>query len=406
MQERPISPEPIRTDSTNTFANNTMKVRIPAIIDETIKLNPDYEDGIVADLRSLQTSVASGDAIPALDIQSAPDYDDWLDALERQQVMVEGDLTWHNVQWFFAETYVYRYMIQAVRWFETNRDPFLPKKRTELDGDSLWSLLDRALQRNGSVDQQMHKVVEFDLWGNRIDLSFSAALSRGTDIADDDLLVDDTPALMDYLHTTARPDETLRGYGDIYIVTDNAGSELTMDLVLTDFLLENVTNKVILHVKMHPTFVSDATPIDIWMTINEMRSHGEKATALADRLTTAWDEGRLKIVPHPFWNSSLFMWDLPMTLRNMMNTARLVIVKGDANYRRVVGDSIWREDTPFSEVLSYMDAPVLCLRTLKSDPIVGLPSLEMAQALDHNDPEWRSNGKHGIIQFKPRTTSS
>jgi uncharacterized protein with ATP-grasp and redox domains len=398
------SPEPIRTDESNAFANNTMKVRIPAIIADTLQLNPTFPDSIKASLIELQMAVAGGDRIPALDIQTAPDYEQWLTALEQQQVMVDGDLTWHNAQWFFAETYVYRYLIQAVRWYETGRDPFLPKKRIELEGDALWALLDRALDKSGTIDEQFMERVAVDLWGNRIDLSYEASLAHGTDISEDDLLIDDRPQLLEHLHQTASKADSLKGIGDVYIIVDNAGSELMMDLVLTDFMLQHVTDTVILHVKSHPTFVSDAIPQDIWMTLEAMRSRGQSANALATRLIDAWNAGRLKLAPHPFWNSSFFMWDMPITLHNLMDTARLVIVKGDANYRRAVGDSVWAVDTPFLDVLRYLNAPVMCLRTLKSDPIVGLPSLATETELEKMDSQWRTNGKRGVIQFKPDTS--
>jgi hypothetical protein len=47
-------------------------------------------------------------------------------------------------------------------------------------------------------------------------------------------------------------------------------------------------------------------------------------------------------------------------------------VKGDANYRRLIGDALWPHDTPFAHVLSYFAAPLLALRTLKSEVCVGL----------------------------------
>lgn len=394
-------PSPIRTDNSNAFANNTMKVRVPAIIAETRDLNPDYPASINAALNQFEASVANGEPIPTLDQQTAFDYDSWLAALEKQQAKISGDLTWHNVEWFFAETYVYRYLMQVVRWYETGRDPFLPKKRQEIEGDALWELLDRALDQSGTIEEQWMSLVAFDLWGNRIDLSYAASMAHGTITNDDDLLVDNRPQLLAHLQQTATDSGSLKGGGAVYIIVDNAGSELTMDLVLTDFMLQHVTDTVVLHVKSHPTFVSDAIPRDIWMTLNEMHQHGKAATALSDRLTDAWYADRLKIVPHPFWNSSNFMWDIPSTLHKLMDTARLVIVKGDANYRRVVGDAFWDASTPFVDVMHYLNAPVMCLRTLKSDPIVGLSSTETASQLDKIDPAWRTNGKRGVIQFKP-----
>jgi hypothetical protein len=79
--------------------------------------------------------------------------------------------------------------------------------------------------------------------------------------------------------------------------------------------------------------------------------------------------------------------------------AQLVIFKGDANYRRTVGDALWRPETPLGDVWGDFPAPMLALRTLKSDPIIGLP-VGVAETLDQVDIDWRNNGKRGIIQLR------
>lgn len=406
MAQQLTPPEPIRTDLTNPFANHSMRVRVPAILNEVIELNPDYPASILRDLIAFQESVANGDPIPPLDVKTAPDYDGWMNALEQQQVIVDGFLTWHNSEWFFAETYSYRYLMQIVRWYETYRDPFQPKKQTELDGTMLWDLLGRSLEVEGSPEEKLLAYIAADLWGNRMDLSYNTAMAHGTDTADDDLLIDNRSQLLEHLYECSADKQSIRSDGDIYLILDNAGTELVMDLVLVDFLLEHVTNSVVLQVKAHPTFVSDAIPRDIWHTLNTMRQKEGKFADLADRLFTAWNEQRLRLVPHLFWNSSLFLWDMPMNLRNAFDSALLVILKGDANYRRAVGDGLWQTDMPFPQVMNYLTAPVLCLRTLKSDPLVGLPSLDIEQGLNQTDSNWRTNGKRGVIQFKPYLSSN
>lgn len=396
-------PQPIRTDHSNAFANHTMKRRIPAIIDETIQLNPDYPASIRARLKTLRDDVANGEMISALDQESAADYQTWLQALREQQTQTTGDLTWHNAEWFFAETYVYRRLIEAVRWHESGRDPFLPQKQTELHSAALWSLLERALR---PTENQLMDILALDLWANRIDLSYAASTARGTDIAPDDLLVDHRPQLLDYLHQSASRGQSFKGEGPVYIVTDNAGSELALDLTLADWLINHAADRVVLCLKAHPTFVSDAIPSDVWMMLTAMKKQEPASRRLARRLTNAWMNEQLRFVPHPFWNSSAFLWRLPPTLRAVLNDARLLIVKGDANYRRAVGDGLWAADTAFADALRYLHAPVLCLRTLKSDPIVGLPTAATAAELNLADAGWRTNGKRGTIQFKPPASNT
>lgn len=399
-------PAPIRTDHSNAFANNTMRVRLPAIIDEVEALNPDYPPDIKRHLRRLRNDFATGARISETTLASAEDAVTWADALRRQREIVGTEPTWHDAEWFFAETYAYRCLVEAVRWRESGRDPFLPKKLEELHSDALWQLIERAYQPLDAPESEVRRAVEFALWGNRIDLSYAASMERGTTIGADDLLVDDREALAACLRETRTLPEGFLGRKPVYIVADNAGSELAMDLLLSESLLRHVTPQVVICLKAYPTFVSDATTQDVWTMLKEMDTRGLKAAALAEQLRGRWYSGQLRFLPHAYWNSSRLLWDLPPDLERQLNQARLVVVKGDANYRRTVGDCIWPAQTPFSDVVDYLDAPVLCLRTLKSDPIVGLPSAEAAVALDRVDPQWRVNGKRGVIQFKPQTSKS
>ena len=399
-------PAPIRTDHSNAFANNTMRARLPAIIDEVIALNPDFPPELLRHLRWLRRDLAEGARIDQTELLPAGDIGDWSDALQRQREIIRSEPTWQNAEWFFAETYAYRCLVEAVRWRETGRDPFLPKKLEELHSDALWQLMERACEPLDSPEIEVARAVEFALWGNRIDLSYAPSSERGTDISADDLLVDDRGALAAYLSQSRESPGGYQGESPVYIVADNAGSELAMDLLLAECLLRHVTPRVIICLKAHPTFVSDATPADVWMMLSEMKRRGPGAAALEKQLRARWHSGQLRFLPHSYWNSSHFLWDLPRDLASPMKAARLVIIKGDANYRRTVGDALWPAHTPFSEVIKYLDTPALCLRTLKSDPIVGLPSAETAAALDKVDADWRVNGQRGVIQFAAQPSNS
>lgn len=406
MSRARARPAPIRTDHSNAFANNTMRARLPAIFDEVEALNPDYAPDIKRRLRQLRNDIATGARICETALEPAEDAVEWAAALLRQREIVGAEPTWHNAEWFFAETYAYRCLIEVVRWRESGRDPFLPIKLKELHGDAIWQLIERAICPLDAPDQELNRALELDLWANRIDLSYAASMERGTAISEDDLLVDGREALAAGLKETRTAAEGLQGRKPVYIVADNAGSELAMDLALSETLLRHVTPQVVICLKAHPTFVSDATPQDVWIILQEMEARGPKAAALSKQLRRRWLTGRLRFLPHAYWNSSRFLWDLPPDLDRQLNQARLVIVKGDANYRRMVGDCIWPAQTPFSDVVDYLDAPALCLRTLKSDPLVGLPSVETAEELERTDPDWRVNGKRGLIQFKPQTSKS
>ena len=85
------------------------------------------------------------------------------------------------------------------------------------------------------------------------------------------------------------------------------------------------------------------------------------------------------------------------TLQGGFARSQLLIFKGDANYRRLVGDSRWPATVPIADIVPYLPAPFITLRMMKSDPVVRLQPGQ-AEALDVEDPDWRVNGKRGMIQ--------
>jgi hypothetical protein len=154
---------------------------------------------------------------------------------------------------------------------------------------------------------------------------------------------------------------------------------------------------VLFHTKAHPFFVSDTTVPDLQMFLHQLAARGGEARALGARLQAAFEHKQWRWLPDYFWSSAHFLSEMPPRLRRALAGARLIILKGDLNYRRAVFDALWETTTPFAEVLDYLSVPVLALRTLKSDTIIGLRPGQ-ADSLDHIDAAWRSNGRRGLIQ--------
>jgi len=75
----------------------------------------------------------------------------------------------------------------------------------------------------------------------------------------------------------------------------------------------------------------------------------------------------------------------------------LAIFKGDANYRRLVGDLHWDHATPFDSIVSYFPSPLVALRTLKSELMAGLQPGQRDN-LQNQDPNWLTNARWGIVQ--------
>jgi hypothetical protein len=78
--------------------------------------------------------------------------------------------------------------------------------------------------------------------------------------------------------------------------------------------------------------------------------------------------------------------------------AQLVVAKGDANYRRLLGDLHWPYTTPFADIVSYLPTALVALRTFKSEVAAGLEP-EQIKILEEQDSNWLTNGKRGVIQF-------
>ncbi|NUO55530.1 MAG: DUF89 family protein, partial [Streptomyces sp.] len=186
-------------------------------------------------------------------------------------------------------------------------------------------------------------------------------------------------------------------------VADNAGRELVPDLLLIAHLLAHGRiRRAVLHVKPYPCYVSDATTADVVDALRRLiRSRG----AAADHGRTLWSamaDGRLTVRAHPFSCAPLPYEDMPDDLRGEFADATLTVLKGDLNYRRLVGDRRWPPTTPFADVTAYFPGPVAALRTLKSDVITGLTPATEAALVAAEGQRWRTGGTHALIQVRQR----
>jgi hypothetical protein len=86
----------------------------------------------------------------------------------------------------------------------------------------------------------------------------------------------------------------------------------------------------------------------------------------------------------------------PFRKWNSDETCALIIIKGDLNYRRLVGDFHWRSSDPIKDKISYIKKPLLIIRSLKSNVILGVDDEEK---YSNNAPNWRISGKYGIVQL-------
>ncbi|MEA5552806.1 damage-control phosphatase ARMT1 family protein [Anabaena cylindrica UHCC 0172] len=398
----PLPASLVGADS-GSFTEYTVTQRMPDIARRVIIENK-FPSEINQGLEKLAAELPSGYLQSLID-DTGVDFNDWNKYLEPYKGQ-----RWVDIPWFVAETYFYRLILNITNYFQPgewqNVDPFWLQKTQGLETsiDSIISLctqtqewLNASQQEDKPSKSSLIALLYFALWGNRVDLSLWSAFEDDrsrfniqTQLSN--ILVDDTFAITKLL--------TKSENNCIDLVVDNAGFELICDLCLVDFLLgSGFANQVYLHLKPHPTFVSDAMIKDVHYTKDFLvQSSNIKVQSLGQRLTENLASGRLVLTEDYFWTSPLAFWEIPKSLKNELGKSNLMIVKGDANYRRLLGDLNWDFTTNFADIVSYLPAPMVALRTLKSEVAAGLKA-EVLQELATVDPNWLTNGQWGVIQL-------
>ncbi|KAL8434149.1 hypothetical protein Efla_005476 [Eimeria flavescens] len=273
---------------------------------------------------------------------------------------IEEGATLSRLPWILSEVYCYRRMLHAFNFYTTLYDPFLRQKLAGLEAGAaaaglyaqqLAALLLLLQQQQQNTENSLllllkphiRAAVFASLEGNAGDLSLwpkglspaaraaAAAAAVGGQTQrptwEEDppwLLAADFEAFFqDFCSSSSSSGSSSRV---VHLWTDNAGEELLSDLLLASILLASSTaQRVRLCVKQQPTYVSDATKDPVlgsWVC-----------------LLRQWEgEGRLLVSAAFFCVSPLELRRLPADFRSAwQREAALVILKGDMNYRRLLG---------------------------------------------------------------------
>ncbi|EPJ38661.1 putative UPF0364 protein like protein [Streptomyces afghaniensis 772] len=391
MPDTPSAPL-LLGDQPGSFPHSVLAERHPAIIRQVREAFP-YEPWQHRALDELLANCTKGEIEPLP--ADAHDRDLW----ETWGLREYAGRSWFDVPWLWSESWFYRRLLQAVGYFGPGPwqgiDPFRPSKLAELDSpetDEELAALDGLAAR--PAGEQAQALLHGSLWGNRADLGFrlSAEGARTADAAPG-LVADDSESLWALLGGT--------GTGTLCLVADNAGRELVPDLLLIAHLLAHGRiGRAVLHVKPYPYYVSDATTADVVDALRRLTGAGGAAAEYGQHLWAALADGRLTLRAHPFSCAPLPYEEMPADLRADFASATLTVVKGDLNYRRLVGDRLWAPTTPFPDVTAYFPGPVAALRTLKSDVITGLDARTEAELVAAEDQRWRTSGTHALIQLR------
>jgi uncharacterized protein with ATP-grasp and redox domains len=399
MRKTPVEPipEPLRGLEPDSFAYYTITVRFTRIINQVLQEN-DLPSAQQKSLNQLLAEIPHGTLRPLLD-QNAPDANSWSEQLHPYRGQ-----NWLQTPWFLCETYFFRRIIEAIRYYDEEPDkrldPYRAQKKNNLDETLAGlgaALQDVHLESHEELQAALQHELTMQVWGNQTDLSmWPAGSDQGPaqmgrqDAAH--MLVNQAGLIAEHLLKVQAP--------RVDLILDNAGAELTRDLLLADLLISSqIQATVHFHAKPHPTYVSDATAQDVRMTVAAFNQVENRSLQEAgQRLSRALSEAHLQIHTDYFWTSPLSAWLMPDELYDDLRQAHLVISKGDANYRRLLGDRHWPFVTPFAEITRYRPAPLAALRVLKSEVACGLEPDQPAM-LHQKDPNWLIDGRWGVIQF-------
>lgn len=381
-------PPLIMTSEPGSFARFTIEKRKPLIIDR-ILADYDYSPAIRSALLALKEEMGSGTVQPLQ--ETASDRTLW----DHDMLPWIGK-GWLEIPWFLAETYFYRRVLEAVQYFQPGPwqglNPYQRLKDQEIaDALPIFTSIYRQMGQSLSQDafqDTLHKA----LWGNRADLSNLQSFERDMGSQAERIIRNDSVDLLRFLQAQPRK---------IAYIFDNVGKELYFDLALIDYLLgNNLAASVTCYVKNQPYFISDAMPDDIAQVLNKLSaSTSEKDRGLASKLQTALHAGRINIEAPPFFTTGRMYRHLPEALAQQIGEHDLAILKGDVNYRRLVGDRHWPPTTPVGTAAGHFPTSFVSLRTMKAELVIGISTDQLTDLETNAEADWMINGKRGMITF-------
>lgn len=317
--------------------------------------------------------------------------------------------TFFRACWMHTECYMYRKLYSFVEnsIFLKEFDYFAKVKEHALTRcqDEILALSKYTRRTENSIEM-FGELIKFDLWSNRNDLSddddarlFNKKVLENAMVTNEFILVNNVAEIWNCLSDKKSSTQ------NVDFILDNAGYELFTDFILAEYLIENgMAEKVRFHVKAHPWFVNAATARDFHWTIKFLSNHPDYIISLlGQKFVQLLEEGKFELLPTShFWTSPQAfhsMRTIDPELYKSLQESKLIIFKGDLNYRKLLGDVCWEPTQDIRTCLGGFLPTNLCtLRAIKSEVICGLPAGVCEDQLK-KDPQWMNTGNYGLIQF-------
>lgn len=343
---------------------------------------------------------------------------------EREECQTKA--TWFNAPFLFVECYMYNrisgyfHVSQVLREYDYFRSE---KERAYSDsinhmlaiGTELLHLIESERLEPIAIRQALQRFVQIALWGNKCDLSLSGGdphemsgiIFHELEEFRPNILADDVDEAVDNFLLRLPVKNSQRR---LDIVLDNAGLEVFVDLCLADFIIaKSLADKVVFHGKAIPWFVSDVTHHDMKWVLEKLSTNSDLVLAnLGNRWTEHFKRGIFEFEADSFWTQSFVYCEMAQRapqLFSQLSNSSFIVFKGDLNYRKLTGDRWWPHQTPFRIALNgFEPAPLLALRTLKAETVVGLSvtAIERISSLfSPNDTTWMYSSDYAVVQLFP-----
>ena len=316
-----------------------------------------------------------------------------------------------NAEFMRSEFFLYHIILE--KWMSEGKNImhlFLEKKEKDWlkkKNDYLIPMLNEIIFQTSTLsEERINGYLNFMTTGNAHDLSQETRYTP----EDDMQLIYNGINPMESIKTDYENAKAKQLYKEIYeylgkrkysrfdLIPDNAGVELFSDYLFDLYLLQtNTVQKIVMHLKPYPMFVSDATKTDFetlkgiitnkYPQISTMLTQYEKE----ERLIIQSDEEEFFFTP--YFKDCRFVENI------MKSGCELLIVKGDLNYRRLVGDLKWKWTQPIKPIIgTFVTCRCLCLRCIKSDVLLGLAEKD-AMEVEKIPKSKLTSGKYATIQF-------
>ena len=373
-------PALLSTNEVNSFAHHTVINRLPGIV-KSIVQNNTLDAETIGRLEELIRG------IPESPLELLPETSDVNIRINSE--IRKNAYRWNKAPFIFIENYLYHLLSEIMDFKNNGKDYFSFKKNEDVISNkaAFVSYIEKFDELSASkYEEAFRNILYLNILGNKADLSQLSDLRNGKM----KLLIDDTEKAAGFFQAAKRID----------IVLDNSGEELFFDVLFAHFLLNKTKiEKVALHFKTIPYFVSDALKSDFYFLLQEISSN-ENGKNFAHAIDQYIGADKLLLCEDAFWSDTDEFRNIPEHIRILLNESDLVVFKGDLNYRKLVGDRHWDLSTKTADITDYMKKSSLIIRILKSELLTGLNADPPAGEIPGScDKTWMYNGEYGIIQF-------